>query len=335
MNGMARRIGSLVLAALTVACGAAPGAPPGPGPGVPPVFQTSLRVVSALQAGAGIASVTISLPDGTPLQTEATGAAVIRLGESGTVAVSLRHPDFVERATRIRVPDEGVVTVSLIPLSHDLTSFEQFAPRMSGLQRWTRNPRMRVLTRAVDYSLATGGFREFPVVDRAFSQTQIDCLVAGMTASLPEMAGGHLSWEGVDIVDMEPGTRIRADATPEGTILVLPAVSLGAGGRGTGYAGADPFVLTRGVVFFDAIFNYCVLSALYRHELGHALGYMHVTGRPSVMAPGGGALQEFDRHSITIVFQRPAGNRLPDQDPTAGSLNVTTSSFVRSIEPVR
>ena len=331
---MRRRAVLSSVLAVAVSCGESPGAPtPDPGPGGPSMQQISLRVVSALQDQLGLAQVTVELPHGVRQQTDANGGVRINVATAGPVGLRLLHPDFVPRDTLVPVPSDGTVTVSLIPSSHDLVSFEEFAPRANGLQRWIRNPRMLVLTHAIDYGRAASGFREFPVVDRFYSQAQLDCIVSGMTDSLTDMSGGRLSWEAVEIAPVEPGMRVRIDETQEGTILVLPAISLGAGGRGTGYTGANPFVLTRGAVFFDSIVNFCVLSALYRHELGHALGYLHVTGRPSVMAPGSGALQEFDRNSIAIVFQRPPGNRSPDQDPSL-SVNITAGPHRSLMEPM-
>jgi hypothetical protein len=53
------------------------------------------------------------------------------------------------------------------------------------------------------------------------------------------------------------------------------------------------------------------------HELGHALGMMHVTERPSIMNPTlGPDVADFDRAAATIAFDRPIGNRAPDIDPT-------------------
>ncbi len=62
--------------------------------------------------------------------------------------------------------------------------------------------------------------------------------------------------------------------------------------------------------------------SLRAHELGHALGYQHVTGRTSVMnSQGRTEPNDFDRAAARIAFQRPPGNRSPDVDPTSASIN--------------
>ena len=69
----------------------------------------------------------------------------------------------------------------------------------------------------------------------------------------------------------------------------------------------------------------CRITAarVYPHELGHALGYQHVTLAASVMSGSQPttALTPFDREAIRIVYQRPPGNRSPDIDPPAYVIN--------------
>ncbi len=300
-------------------------------------FQTAVRVVSALSQQMGLPQVMLTVSNVLQQQTDGAGVSVILSDTPATVPLRLQHPSFVERETSVRIPDDRSVDLSLIPTTHDMAAFEEFSPRTAGLQRWTGNPRLRVLTHAVDYSGATLGFREYPVIDRRIDQTKLNCLSAGVAASLPEMGGGHLTWESVDILEVVPGSRFRTDDTPEGTIVVLPAVSLGAAGRGTGYVGATPNVLSRGAVWMSAeILDYCLTGLLYRHELGHALGYLHVTRTLSIMGIGlPPGLTDFDRNSIAILFQRRPGSRTPDRDPSGVSVNVMGHTARRDVEPMR
>ncbi len=58
------------------------------------------------------------------------------------------------------------------------------------------------------------------------------------------------------------------------------------------------------------------------HELGHALGYNHVTVRTSVMNPViSGEPTDFDRTGAKVAFERPPLNRSPDVDPSFYTAN--------------
>jgi hypothetical protein len=177
---------SVILAGLTVVGACSPGGPspiPNPGPTGPTVVQTTVRIVSALSQQIGLPQVTLTVANGLEQQTDAAGMSVIQAQSPATLSLRLRHPAFLERETSVRIPDDRPVDLSLIPSTHDLTAFEEFSPRTAGLQRWTRNPRLLVLTHAVDYGGAISGFREYPVMDRPISSTQLDCLADDDTTS--------------------------------------------------------------------------------------------------------------------------------------------------------
>lgn len=324
---------SVILAGLACLAGCGHG-PDGPSP---TMLQTTVRVVSALGPQVGLSQVIVTVANAREQQTDEAGTLVIQTQSPATVSLRLRHPAFVERETSVRVPDDRPVELSLIPSTHDLAAFEEFSPRAAGLQRWTHNPRLLLLDHAVDYSGGTLGFREFPVINRAISRTQLDCLANGLGAEVGPLTGGHLGWTSIDIGEVEPGVRFRTDQTPEGTIVVLLSVSLDTAGRGTAYLGTEPFVLTRGAMWLTADIDFCLTSLLYRHELGHALGYQHVTRTTSIMSPVGlpAGLTEFDRNSIAILFQRRPGNLLPDRDPAGSPVNVSASAARQVAAPVR
>jgi hypothetical protein len=99
-------------------------------------------------------------------------------------------------------------------------------------------------------------------------------------------------------------------------------------GYGTWAETADGRIV-GGAMFLDRDFDHedSRRRLLRIHELGHALGYHHVTSRVSIMNPSIGAdPTEFDRAAGLIGFQRPPGNRTPDIDPstTTSGLSVAT-----------
>ena len=72
----------------------------------------------------------------------------------------------------------------------------------------------------------------------------------------------------------------------------------------------------------DGTEYYSFVRSLRVHELGHALGYRHVTAALSVM--NATALLEptaFDRDATRIAFDRQPGNRSPDVDPDSATTN--------------
>jgi hypothetical protein len=76
--------------------------------------------------------------------------------------------------------------------------------------------------------------------------------------------------------------------------------------------------------------------ALRSHELGHALGYNHVTARSSVMnADARTEPNDFDRTASRVAFERTPGNRSPDNDPTSYMANVSAASLPTWGPPIR
>ncbi len=99
-------------------------------------------------------------------------------------------------------------------------------------------------------------------------------------------------------------------------------------------SGCGSRIRRRLLVRREVMQNFCFTSLLYRNEMGHALGYQHVTRTLSMMSeflPP--ALTDFDRSSIAILFQRRPGNRMPDRDPSGVSVSVTGSAARRDLEP--
>jgi len=281
------------------------------------------QVVGIGPASNGISNVVISGVGVASAQTDARGFFTLN-ARTSTYALLLTHPDFVERRTAVRLPANGV-HVSMIPSTFDQAAFEELAPRATttGLRRWTQDPSLTVLTTVVQYD----GVAYNPLVtDRGVPGVDFGCLLDGVKHAIAPMSDGTMTFKKVETVTLPPGSRFTIPSTPEGTIVVAVARGLQANGRASAFAGVDPAVLVRGVVWITADdLSLCGSTAarVYPHELGHALGYGHVTREPSVMSgiQPTSALTEFDREAIRIVYQRPPGNRTPDIDPPAYIIN--------------
>ena len=83
--------------------------------------------------------------------------------------------------------------------------------------------------------------------------------------------------------------------------------------------GADPGSIT----FTDrcACGSNKVAGSLVYHEVGHALGFFHVSDESSVMYPYDdgrcppAVLSASEKHHVAIAYSRPRGNEDPDRDP--------------------
>lgn len=148
--------------------------------------------------------------------------------------LTLSKAGFIERSTQARVP--GNIQVSLIPSTLDLGALEQFSPRITGLRRWTSNPRVLFLKSVVDYVPGT----EFNVTDRELSDSVVECTTRHVGEDVEALTGGILTVADVQVVSAAPKSRFALGTVPEGTIVIMAARSLGSNGRGAGYLGSQP-----------------------------------------------------------------------------------------------
>jgi hypothetical protein len=134
-----------------------------------------------------------------------------------------------------------------------------------------------------------------------------------------EFTGGAMS-----AAALETGTDTRAQAT--GWINV--DIRRDPNERTTcGFAniGANPGLITLNNDVCSCGSNK-IPGALVVHEVGHALGFFHVSDRNSVMypfLPGNcppGQLSAAKKVHGAIAYSRPRGNRDPDTDPSTGQL---------------
>ena len=93
---------------------------------------------------------------------------------------------------------------------------------------------------------------------------------------------------------------------------------------GYAYVGANPGSITLNDDVCSCGSNK-IPGAVTMHEVGHAMGFFHVSDRGSLMYPfiagdcPAGALSAAEQYHAGIAYSRPRGNTDPDHDPSAGA----------------
>ncbi|HET7694994.1 MAG TPA: M12 family metallopeptidase [Vicinamibacterales bacterium] len=168
--------------------------------------------------------------------------------------------------------------------------------------RWTSAPSFYV--RTVD----AGG--------RAVEPEVLAVTLDAIRRAVPAYTGGTYT------ATVETGT----DARPERTGWIAVNFMRNTGGRtcGTSYVGRNPGEIT---LYIDVCScgSVKVPGAVTMHEVGHAMGFFHVSDRGSLMYPfasgacPAGVLSAAESYHAGIAYSRPRGNRDPDRDPNGSA----------------
>jgi hypothetical protein len=247
--------------------------------------------------------------------------------------VTLTNAAVVERQVGLKIPGAEVV-LSLLPSSFDLNAFDEMF-RVSQLQRWVTAPPLRVQSRllqftSTDANSATG-------LDEVLTDEERESLEGDLTWALPQLTGQQFqAFASITRETVAQGGSVPVLNT--GVIMVARYSGLNAA---TGFWGYSRWqfrpdgTVIGGTIMLDRDFEKSGSGprrALRAHELGHALGYTHVTLRPSVMNPTVRfEPNAFDLQAARIAFQRPPGNIRPDIDPAGVSVNVLSATGVWSV----
>jgi hypothetical protein len=301
------------VAAVAAACGGSSG-PTGPDA---PSSLVEGRTLSAIDGAAAGSSLRIGTRT---TQTDAQGYFRMDMGSVGEYGAVIQSGGYVERQTGVRTSvSPETQRLSLIPATFDLEAFDQMFRPSGPLQRWTRQPALVILTSVMRYDGPSEN--SYAATAERLTAAELDLMETHFTQGLRLMTGGTFtSFASVQREDVAEGQ--RASILRDGQIVV---------GRYTGIVSwshtiglgrwqvASDSSIGGGAVFLDRDFDRDDerRNLLRIHELGHALGYMHVTTRPSIMNPSiGPEPTDFDAQGPSIAFQRPPGNRAPDVDPT-------------------
>lgn len=234
----------------------------------------------------------------------------------------------VERVTHMRVPGPEA-RVTLMPSALDLRAFDEMFRHTGSLARWTSAPRIVVQSRVLQFTNVNS--MDFAALTETMSGAEFAGLMTDFNHGLPQITGNTFSgFSSEQREEAAPGERVSM--MRDGHIIVARMEGLTAATGFWGYArwgitGSGEVV--SGIVMLDRGFD--TSGSIHRrslriHELGHALGYNHVTARDSVMnSHARTEPNAFDRDAARLAFMRPPLNRSPDIDPDPFSLNLRAS----------
>lgn len=296
-------------------------------PTTPAVVLTShLHAINVLDA-ASVAGVSVTGPELTGGTTDASGGVSIASTTSATFAIDVADSRYVTRNTLVRVPG-AEATVSLIPSSFNLTAFNEMY-RRDRLQRWTSQPALRIVSNVLDFTSTSDTDFRTTATAEALTPAEIQSVIDDLAYGLPLLtAGTYASFATISTIPVATGDDVTM--LVEGSITFARCRGLTAARNSSGlgqwsYRTDDS--IAAGMLCVDRDFelsNSSVGGGVRLHELGHALGAQHVTSLDHVlMNPviSVNDVTDWDRSAARIAFQRPPGNRAPDQDPSSFSTN--------------
>lgn len=307
------------------ACGGSSPSEPSQGPSPRVLLGQTVNAID----GSPVGGASVQVNSLWPITADGSGMFSIEVGAGGTHRVKVTAGSIVERETGIAGPGGDRVRVTLIPASFDITAFdEMFRASNARLQRWTTAPALVVLGSVMKYQ--NGASDEFEATAEQLTDDEVGQMAAHLQEGLALLSGETYS-SFASVTVERPAAGARVGVHRDGRIVVGRysgiVTMVNTIGYGQWMERSDGTVV-GGAMFLDRDFDRDDerRRLLRIHELGHALGYLHVRARTSIMNPSlGPEPTEFDRHAARIAFQRPPGNRSPDIDPvtTASTFAVT------------
>jgi hypothetical protein len=262
------------------------------------------------------------------------GRFELAVPEEGAALATLSGSSIVERRRSVAIPADAA-RETLIPSTFDLEAFDEMFRGTGQLQRWASVPALIVLGSVMQYHSV--GSDEYQATSEQLTDEEVTALVTHLTEGLTLLTGGKFtSFSSVTVERPASGKRVNTLRT--GAIVAgryRGVKSLGNTiGVGRWSNNGDTAEINGGAMYLDHNFDRTSddRRLLRMHELGHALGYLHVTTRPSIMNPFIGPLpSEFDREAAIIAFERTPGNQSPDTDAIDGLRSPGGMSGIRGL----
>ena len=235
-------------------------------------------------------------------------------------SVVLNGAGAVQRQTIVRIPGPDFA-LSLIASTFDLSAFDQMV-RTPMLCRWTTPPPLIVQRRTLQFT-SSDAFTAV-ATDDAMTTAEAMSLEADLQSALSPLTGGAFgTFDGIQEQTATQGDTVGILNTGSITVMRMAGLAAASGFLGFGrFQIQSDGTVIGGMLMLDRDFDRSgdpAVRTLRAHELGHGLGYNHVTTRTSVMSPDARTWPtSWDIDAFRIAFARMPGNRSPDIDAAAG-----------------